>query len=193
MPPVDSGAASFFGNLDPDKGSDIEHAVQLSEAALEKRAVHTVMKKFKLIPVMEWGTKSERLTRFALFDESFPHFPVRLGTRRIRAKSMAAPKRRSQDLAFHEMTPAQLFRMEEFKKSQPFRRWEDLKDDCSIDNRPVGLVFPCVSTLFILHDWAYCEAPSGSMSLHVTRPNCRVELFDVFLDTVEALGWSPNM
>jgi hypothetical protein len=186
-------AAAFFGNS-PEDSAGLEQHIQNSEASFEERAVRTLLKRFSINP-SGWDVREKMGSRlrFPIFDEAYPRFPVRLGTRRLVAKRLQSDKRRKGDLAFHELKPNILFREEELRRTQLYKEWELLKEDQSVDGRPVGLVFQCVNTLFVAHDWAY-EGITGIWLtvLEVRGYRMKVELYDQFLDAVAEFGWRPE-
>ena len=185
-------AASFFGRT-PSEAADLEVHIQRSEGNFEERAVRQLLKHFRIDP-KGWDVREkmgERF-RFSIFDSVYPRFPVRLGTRRLVAKRLQAEKRRKSDLAFHELKAITLFKPDEFRKTQVFKEWENLKDDQSLDGRSVGLIFQCVSTLFVVHNWDYFNAPGIRLQWRAEDGSTlTVELFDTFLASVGDFGWTP--
>lgn len=181
-----SGAASFFGD---DNRTDAAAARDASEAAFEERAVRALLKKFGVAP----AGALDRL-RFGPFDEAYPSFPVRLSAERIKGRALAAADRKPWQLGFHELTPATLFKPEQFAKTAVYRAWEALKEDGAVDRRAVGLVFPGVGLLYAMHDWAYGTEPPDRAFLvtQVKGHRLTVELFDSFLTRVAEGGWTAS-
>ncbi len=180
------GAADFFG-------ADLEKHIQDSEGAFEEQAVRQVLKKFGIDP-KGWDVqlKMGERYRFPIFDEVYPGFPIRLGTRRLVARRLAADKRSKSDLAFHELKPLQLFRTEEFRKTQVYREWRALKEDQSADRRDVGLVFQSIGSRFIIHNWsAHYPALDSRLEISTEDETLFVELLDPFLKAVWDSGWRP--
>lgn len=191
-----SSASNFFG----DQSADLEKYIQESELRFEGSVVRRLLKKFGINP-KGWDVKEklgDRL-RLPIFDSVYSRFPVRLGTRRLVAKRIRADKRRKGDLAFHELTPRTLFKPEEFARTQIYKEWINLKEDQSVDRRPVGLVFPCVGTPFVAHDWPWLTDAMPGIRLTWLQggpswegQELTVELLDTFLDAVFESGWRAD-
>lgn len=194
----ESGSAANFLADTPDDRAGLTAHVQASEAAFEARAVRALLTRFAVDP-KGWDVKEamggDRRYRFGVFDAVYPRFPVRLGASRAVATSLAAKTRRTGNLGFHEVTPAVLFKPDEFRKLRVWKEWTALRDDQSLDLRNVGLVFGVVNALFVIHDW-YISYPRPSLALVWRRGDdsddvVTVEPFAQFLDRVEYHGWMP--
>lgn len=187
-----SGAENFLSSF-RDTASR-EEALQASEGSFEKRATRQFLKRFNL-NAKGWGASEIEADRLSHLDEICPTFPVRLGSQRIKATQTSGAPRGLKHLGFHEVTPGDLFRPDRFRQLQVFKAFELLREDQSVDARSVGLVFPCVGTLFIIHDWSNAAVLPG-ISLSWIRGEdspdevLTVETFDLFLDRV-ADSWRP--
>lgn len=190
MPSDSRGAANFFGDS-PQESEDLQRALDAKEGLFEGRAVRQLLRFFAIDP-KHWDVKDKLgdRFRFPVFDEAYPRFPVRLGTSRAAAKRRRAKRRKVLDLAFHELMPIRLFK--EFKSTQVYNDWEVLKEDQSVDGRSVGLVFLCVGTLFVCHDWNQWSRSPTTAAPHFVTGGLIVEQFDDFLAHVRFTGWRPD-
>lgn len=121
-----------------------------AEASFEAGCVRAILRRFQ-IQTLGWDL-SDGL-RFSLFDENCPGFPVRLAARRSVGRRVGKKSTKISQKAFYELEINELFDVKKLKASKMVDEWEAMKADQSLDGRPVGVVFRCIGTAYVMHDW----------------------------------------
>jgi len=182
------GASGFFGT--PDRAKDLQDSIDAREEAFEARAVRALLKKFG---IKSKGWEGDEGLKFGRLDENHPSFPVRLSAEKVVARNRGAEKRYVGSLAFHELEPNVLFKLDQFKKTQVFKSWQRLREEPSVDGRPVGLVFLCVGTLYVIHEWGDVpQHPGVRLEVNLGGHKLTVQPFDHFLEQVWDSPWRPD-
>ncbi len=196
MPEIPEGAAEFFGSAE-----SIDRD-QKSLAEFEATCVRAVARHFN-IPVNRMaemiGEPPDTPLTMNLLDLAYPGFPIRLGSNRIKASKMGKKDRRPWQWGFHELRPMELF-SGNLLKTQLVFRWRDLRDDGTRDGRPIGLIFPCVMTPYVIHNRISSLVAPGTRLIYVSElvkgekicDDLVVEPLLQLLKVVASEGWRPN-
>ncbi len=184
------GAADFLKDHGDDDRGGLDAHIDKSEGAFEERVVRALVRTFGLDP-KAWDTGPGSRFRLASFDAVHSDFPVRLAAARLPATQLSAEKRYTGNLGFHELTPSVLFVPAEFCKTSVFKTWAGLKDEPTLDARPLGLAFACIGRLFVVHDWpGVAGRVPARLEIVLPELSLSVHPFDTLLAVIREDGWT---
>lgn len=173
--------------------------IDKKERAFEDRCVKEITKLVADLGQDQWGTTAkitaeyeEGGRRLAHLDKLWsPIIPVRFGSQNIVAKRKDSEKRTTKDMAFFEMGPQILFKPSELVKTEMYRDWVELREDGSLDRRSVGLLFPLVGKIFVIHNEELGHPEGICLTGHIDGDLFVIEPLESLISSLIGI-WCPK-
>ncbi len=178
-------ASDFFGSA----GKSAVAVSEYYDARARQFDIGCAKRILRTCPSLKGITNSQQLTQGEVYNQpitlkmldEWANLPVRLVARPLEARHIDATDRPKWDKGFHELEPVDVLNFREFKKTQFYRAWRDAKEGVERDSRPLGVMFRCRNSVYVLHD-GVSGGPNHVQILTDDGVRLRIETLESLVD-----------